>query len=334
MQTLYLIGNGFDVAHGLKTQYWEFREYILKNSNNFLLRFEEIYGIQPLDDTEPWYRAEMEESWKKSVNHHLWSAFEKYIGAPDFEQMLSNSKTASEGMPQYGIRGTMNAYWEEHYGFIKELEQLLKDWVNSIDTSSVICKKRELLNSDDIFFTFNYTDVLEKVYCADKVLHIHGGVDTICSTPPIMGHCNKKDIEQYRAWAKEADEEFEEAEASIHEAVSDYLNRTFKDTKSLIRGKENFFTSLSEINRVVTIGWSSGDVDIPYLMEIRKNISQNAKWEVYFYEDESLQALKSALEGLINLNAENIQYFSSASFWDQVHIHCISITPKPRIFKV
>lgn len=31
MKTLYIIGNGFDIAHGLDTSYWNFREYLLDN---------------------------------------------------------------------------------------------------------------------------------------------------------------------------------------------------------------------------------------------------------------------------------------------------------------
>ena len=30
MSTLFVIGNGFDRAHGLKTSYWDFRKYKFK----------------------------------------------------------------------------------------------------------------------------------------------------------------------------------------------------------------------------------------------------------------------------------------------------------------
>ena len=55
IKTLYIIGNGFDIAHGLDTRYWKFREYLEIENPNFLMEFEALYNIHPLDDTEPWY---------------------------------------------------------------------------------------------------------------------------------------------------------------------------------------------------------------------------------------------------------------------------------------
>lgn len=43
MSALYVIGNGFDSAHNLKTSYWFFREYLKKYAENFYIRLEENY---------------------------------------------------------------------------------------------------------------------------------------------------------------------------------------------------------------------------------------------------------------------------------------------------
>lgn len=45
MKTLYIIGNGFDIAHGLNTSYWNFREFLAENYQEFLQMFEQQYGI-------------------------------------------------------------------------------------------------------------------------------------------------------------------------------------------------------------------------------------------------------------------------------------------------
>lgn len=37
---LYIVGNGFDLAHGLPTAYWNFREYLEKVDCGFLSAFE------------------------------------------------------------------------------------------------------------------------------------------------------------------------------------------------------------------------------------------------------------------------------------------------------
>ena len=53
MQTLYIFGNGFDIAHGIRTPYAAFREFLKENHESFLTTFESMYNIRPLDDTEP-----------------------------------------------------------------------------------------------------------------------------------------------------------------------------------------------------------------------------------------------------------------------------------------
>ena len=50
MKTLYIIGNGFDRAHGLETSYWDFRTYLKDNAEEFLENLEHIYGFYPIND--------------------------------------------------------------------------------------------------------------------------------------------------------------------------------------------------------------------------------------------------------------------------------------------
>ena len=48
LQTLYIFGNGFDIAHGIRTPYAAFREFLKENHESFLTTFESMYNIQPL----------------------------------------------------------------------------------------------------------------------------------------------------------------------------------------------------------------------------------------------------------------------------------------------
>lgn len=49
MSKLFIIGNGFDKAHGLKTSYWDFRNYLEKYAEGFLIRLENMYNIAPFE---------------------------------------------------------------------------------------------------------------------------------------------------------------------------------------------------------------------------------------------------------------------------------------------
>ena len=192
LQTLYIFGNGFDIAHGIKTPYAAFREFLKENHESFLTTFESMYYIQPLDDTEPWYTKEAQERWDKRVIDDLWWSFEERIGHPDVEGMFDSAYSMIDTMPAEGIIDTMDVYWREQYGFVDKLQMYVLEWLQTIDTSKVTCKKDNLINNkNDLFMSFNYTDTLESAYGISYVFHPHGGVSSCCDIAPIMRHGNK-----------------------------------------------------------------------------------------------------------------------------------------------
>ena len=46
---LFIIGNGFDLAHGLKTSFYDFRSFLLNAHPDFLSQFEDNY-YYPYDE--------------------------------------------------------------------------------------------------------------------------------------------------------------------------------------------------------------------------------------------------------------------------------------------
>ena len=64
--TLYILGNGFDLAHELPTAYWDFRTYLKSAHPEFLEAFEEHYDIYP----------SMSDEAKKE---YLWNRFESNL---------------------------------------------------------------------------------------------------------------------------------------------------------------------------------------------------------------------------------------------------------------
>lgn len=129
MRTLYLFGNGFDLAHGIKTPYSAFREFLKEKHELFLVEFEKMYNIQPLDDTEPWYTENAQKRWDESVIEDLWKTFEEKIGHPDVEGMYDFASSLADTMPSEGIIDTMNDYWKEQYGFVEKLQKYVLEWL-------------------------------------------------------------------------------------------------------------------------------------------------------------------------------------------------------------
>lgn len=319
MMSLYIIGNGFDVAHGLRTDYWKFRMYLESEQPYFLNGFEALYDIQPLDDTEPWYTKEAQERWDRSVDNALWSRFEEEMGHPNTAEMLNASACVLDDLSldggKIGIRDTMDVYWREQFGFIDNLQAYVKEWIEQIDTSKIGCRKKALIDSKDYFLNFNYTDTLERVYHIENVLHIHGGVDSVSDIPPIMGHCNRDEIWKHHQWSKEADEEYEEGEASIQKAISQYLEKIYKDTDFIISLHSDFFDKLQDVNHVTIIGWSAGDVDMPYLRKVKESVSKDTKWTAYWYDSIAYNSLVAAFAA-IGVKDSDVKYEQSDKFWD------------------
>ena len=318
MSTLYLFGNGFDIAHGIQTPYSAFRSFLKKEHELFLTRFEAMYHIQPLDDTEPWYTEKAQNRWDENVLKSLWACFEEEIGHPDVEGMYDHAVSLVEGMPEEGVKDTLDYYWKNEYGFSANLQKYVLEWLETVDTSAAYCKKDALVNSNsDFFITFNYTDTLEQIYGITNVLHIHGGVPSCSTVPPIMGHGNRYLIDSYTRRAKQANRECIEWSESINEAIVKYCKSLYKDTDKIIERNEDFFSKTKDVDDVVCLGLSFGDVDIPYLERILQEIKPNTRWRVYYYGKEAYERLNNVF-GILGIRRKYETYLlKSDSFWDR-----------------
>ncbi len=317
MSTLYLFGNGFDIAHGINTPYSSFRNFLSENHEDFLTRFEAMYHIQPLDDTEPWYTEAAQKRWNERVQKDLWKTFEEDIGHPDVDGMYGFAESLVDSMPQYGISDTLDEYWKEEYSFSNKLQKYVLEWLNSTDTSNCQCRKQSLIGANsDYYINFNYTDTLERVYQIRNVLHIHGGVPSCSTTPPIMGHGNKLLITENRHKAMQYYEDGIEWAYSIHKAIAKYAESLYKDVDRIIAENENVFSQLNCIDKVVCLGISFGDVDVPYLERILQEVDPKTEWVVYYYGDDARKRLKDVF-GILGVTRKyKVVFRHSNDFWD------------------
>ena len=317
MSTLYIFGNGFDIAHGINTPYSAFREFLKHNHEDFLTTFEAMYNILPLDDTEPWYTEAAQKRWDESVLKDLWKSFEEEIGKPNVDEMHDAAQSMVDSMPSEGVLDTLNYYWKDQYGFVTKLQEYVLEWLGTIDYSAAKCKKKSLVDDQtDLFMSFNYTDTLERIYGIENVLYLHGGIPSCCDTPPIMGHGNRYLIESYRRKAFEAQEESIEWYESICNAIADYCEALYKDTDSIIKQHEDFFEAVEDVDTIVCLGLSFGDVDIPYLERIKKSVNPETRWLIYYYGEESKDRLNNVF-GILGIRRQFQTYLlPSDHFWD------------------
>lgn len=155
---LFAIGNGFDLAHKLPTNFNpDFKEIAEKNEQ--IPYFWEIYQSQEIDI---W--SDFENLLAKSDFNELEQIFEGY--EPDY---LSDRESDRDAIiTQVDLNGNLIPTL---YEFAKQAEEKL---IKTVAISSNI----ELFQLEDLFVNFNYTHTLEKVYGVqeNRVFHVHGEV--------------------------------------------------------------------------------------------------------------------------------------------------------------
>lgn len=266
---LFLIGNGFDIAHDIHSKYSDFGVFLEKTHPEF-------------------YR------WLNSAFNHssgLWSSFEECL--PDCGIEIENSglqmgqELASEiDYDSFDDRGL--SYWlNEQYNFVAELPKVFREWVNNVEKEAVTKScvyRKSFIGPEDILLSFNYTSTIEKLYGVQphNILHIHGKAANF-SDDLILGHGDKYQVDSAKK-TLENDSDIPWVKTT-YDAVINYIESTRKNTSQIIANNQTFFNRLNDsISEIHVIGVSFGTVDLPYFAEINKRLS-DVQWVVYYYED-------------------------------------------------
>lgn len=305
---LFIIGNGFDLAHGLETSYWNFRQYLKDADWSYLQSLEEMYGF-------------FTESSEDSLKEYLWRDFETNLAYIDEISIIEQGENIDLGLEggDFGIEDTLNDYWEQQYSFIKRLNDFTMRWIEQVDIDTSM--RADIINQDEnnLFITFNYTLLLEQIYGINKanILHVHGSIDEEDESP-IIGHGAKEKIMQMREIAEEAaNKVLDEKRCSIYKAVEKYYQRTLKDVDLFIRKNEYFFRGLSNVSSIHIIGHSLGGVDMPYFEKICNNVSEDTIWHIYYYSEDSRMYYRDKIVSM-GVNEDNIRLLNSNSLFSQL----------------
>lgn len=310
---LFIIGNGFDKAHSLKTDYIDFRDFLYDTYPDFLSAFEEAYG-------------NCLESNRDLVNQSLWRTFEANL-CNIVEDFIVESATSFDLGLEGGdvdVEETMMTYREEQYGYIERLQEYLNEWVTCLDIN--VPTKTSYIQpvydedddvTEDLFLTFNYTLVLEDVYKInpDNICHIHNSIN--CRHEQlVISHGNQEKKMHAKTKMYQAQEVYEDKESAIYSALATYYERTEKDVKFHISNNDYFFKSTRSIEKIYIVGHSLGEVDMPYFMEIQKNIASTTQWIIiYRTEAETPEKIDSLKK--IGVNEAMISIMSATDFFDK-----------------
>ncbi|WP_394196820.1 bacteriophage abortive infection AbiH family protein [Litoreibacter albidus] len=283
---LFIIGNGFDLHHGIASKYSEFATY-LKDEDRTVFDIAEEYVVPEKD---------------------LWSCLEERLAEVDVDQI---EECANNFLVSYGADDWSDSY---HHDYEYEIEQIcaaiseklrshFSDWVRKIVIPSYAGNPVRCIEPASLFLNFNYTSTLQRLYDVpdSRILHIHGSVQDP-TAEIILGHGWYRQTSDLRS--RFTDEDTDVRVAGGFTLIDDLLANTFKPTKEIITRNKMFFHSLHSVSQIYVLGHSLADVDAPYFNEVLSNVSSNAQWIVSFYSDgaEILSAARN-----MGIPASNIQ---------------------------
>lgn len=265
---LYILGNGFDRAHNLPTNYEDFHTWLNNNGDKpFIHAFENLYP--DVKNTKGEWR-DMESALGNISLEHAIDIDVNYQYYPD---EIRNEKSSLDA---YRC-GDKLSY------VVKVLQSCFGDWTHSIDLSK--CTKKYVLNGDSHFFSFNYTRTLEEVYIinSESIHHVHGTIGN--NGQLVVGYGD----------AQFDDDDFEPDMVGIDkELILNILRENRKPVETIIQEQtfKRFMQSISSVSSVIVFGHSCSEVDKPYYVEIAKKIKENAHWTFYVHNKKNNNQVK------------------------------------------
>lgn len=291
---LYIIGNGFDIHHGINSSYSNFREWMSENHPDTMNRVDEIYG----SCTEEW-----------------WCDFENQLASLD---ALNYGETiACQNEPDLASEHCDRMWNDAEIEVEQALGSLLSDlrecfhlWIEQLNNpqSSQTIK---IENTNSCFLNFNYTRTLETLYGINpqKILYIHGCVGR--DEEFILGHgktykelsmMNQESTpeppedlpvdELERFYKENADSHMLHEQLAVDAAINGVASQR-KPVEKLIKKHESFFRKLSEVNEIYVFGLSLSDVDLPYLAHINSCCKEGTLWVFSDYRNRNAERIHS-----------------------------------------
>lgn len=274
--SLYVIGNGFDLAHGMKTSWNDFYKWLKDNGHRFLVDFcDSHFGI----------------------NSDLWKDFEKALGEYDLDSIFDYCAGDITIDEDHMMRTHFIIEDSPDTFFIPRKEELIQcfiEWVTSIEISD-----RPLnieVPSEARYLTFNYTETLEKLYRIpqSQILHIHGDVNN-----PIFGH--GESIKEY--WN---DHELDSTQTAKQKIIAG-MNELRKDVQGIIAANSTYFNSLADIHEIIVRGISYGPIDFPYFLKLKNSVRPDCLWKLSWHKVEDKSAAEDFVKKL-DVNADLFRF--------------------------
>jgi hypothetical protein len=291
MSTLYVIGNGFDLHHGLSTSLKGFRNHSKYSDFNRLYENGVFMMLANLDLYKHWEQLEVNLA-NFDVDKLIEHASQYYDDDPHENQFVYEVENAIDVLTN-GLRVDLSVYLS-----LAEIQAVEQNNILKLDTNAR-------------FLCFNYTNTLERIYniSPDSICYIHGKLNS-SEAPIVVGQGMESSEYEVQppidisTLSEEEIEAFSDSYSPDYEyAVSEahgYFKRSYKDTAACIQTSSVFLQSLVDIDRVIILGHSISEIDEPYFCYVNKIVGPNCQWWASYHLSSERDVIHNRLEGIIN----------------------------------
>ncbi|WP_313163975.1 AbiH family protein [Sedimentibacter sp.] len=275
---LYVIGNGFDLMHGVRSSYYAFRDSLGRNSA-LLHAFENF-----LTSEDIW--ADFEEALahfdiKAMSNGFVVDSWLDILGAYDKDAGESEFYQAGEAAANPILT------------VVHELPRRFRMWIETLSIGTDDRPLQNMLCQNGKVLCFNYTEFVETLYgvSEDNICYIHGCRRKKKYCPKerlVLGHMPCEDTNKYDFDDISPAGPKNPFKLSMIDAAQDYAIQLIgesdevltKNCGDIISAQGTFFAGLNEIEDIITIGHSLSSVDWDYFFEIASRISsiKDVRW--------------------------------------------------------
>lgn len=317
---LNVVGNGFDLYHGLPSSYYYFGCYLISTKPEFYKEIVKMYnldGIKMLGHPGDDYTYVVEDVFWREFEKHLGDVDEDYVVGTHIDDLdLENDDPVEIEMNEHLVAHELKksfVHWVKDTLDKEENYKLIKDYINIVENKIDI-------NDEEYYLVFNYTHTLQKIYNVsdEKIHYVHGEClidddygDYDDADDLIVGHGNDARIKEIEKEIKSLENKYNFTQGMKNE-IGEYncILRILKDLKKDVEGCEvwckYFYDRIHKnIDTIRVLGMSLGEVDIPYLQQL-KNKWPSAKWEFSYYGQKDIDKISEVVEK--DLDLDSCQY--------------------------
>ena len=302
---LYIIGNGFDLHHGVMSSYKSFKIWLQRKNPALHRKLESVCHADFL--------------WKDFESALAYVNRDYFLSAG--ELMIPQSWTEDDSVAELLYAGDHVRYEAEYLW--TEITKWFRKWVQTIQWYDRYNEKKLWIDLEARFITFNYTPFLETQYGIphENILYIHGK-QSDKKHPPVIGHDGRDTFDDWYQKAGRSSKRNYRGKYSylpevemMTEAVEEYFSLSEKPINSIMSEFRDYFSDLYDVRHIYILGHSLGSVDIPYFSAINSanDCPSEISWHVSYYSRNERDSLEQCLRSHIMDKEARLEMFQLSS---------------------